>query len=194
MREVYRESSDRKSESRLANAQPRRPLARPFEADPLERRSRRHEPCATSISRAHSQSTPKAKRTFIPDVKVQRLERRRRPSRPLSRRSARREHAEDAYTDLPDDGFALLERDGDESPPVRRPGESRDRSLVPLENVEASRRLEVVDDRCAFVRADCETLGLAVEVDGGVATTRRESATPWERNSSELTFEPARPG
>lgn len=165
-RGIHDEPLNGERERRLTNPQPRRPLARPFKPDPLERGSRRHEPCTPPSARAPQ---PQAKRTFISDVKVQSLERRRRPSRPLSRRSSRREHAKESDADLPDDSFALLERDGDEASSVGRPRESGDRSLVPFEDVEACSRLEVVDDRCAFMCAHCQSLGLAVEVDGRVA-------------------------
>lgn len=87
----------------------------------------------------------------------------------MSRRSTRHEHAENSQPDLPYDGLALLERDGDETMTVGRPREGSNGTGVAFEDIEPGSGLEIVDDGRAFVSADGEALRFVVEVDGGVA-------------------------
>lgn len=105
-------------------------------------------------------------------MELKRLERRsssRTPNAALPRRRTGHEQAQNPDPDLPHNDLTLLQRDRDESVAIGRPRESGDRSLVTFKHVQSSSSLEVVDDGRTLVGTDCETLGLAVKVNGRVA-------------------------
>lgn len=137
----------------------------------------------SALTQGHSQlgseaCTEARSVTFVSDMEIVALEGRRlrRAARP--RRRSRHPHAKEPAADTPGDDATLFQRGRHESVTVWRPGQGRHGPLVALEDVEAGRSLDIVDDRRPLVRAHCDALRLAMKVDTRVS---RSSAVSGEQ-------------